>query len=184
MGKFGNVLIYVLTLPQIGLSEKALEHRLLVPLLVALLLVLLLLLLLLILSLLALPLNSCHAAAVLAYCTFHLFTSEGVHEQTRTRLHVSGMVVGERITVVERAVSENEIKILSIRTVKLAALELPELVIHYALFEEIKIDLTHILYRVIGRPRRGRTGLSRGGRPRCGRTASLSSLPLSASLPR
>lgn len=141
--------------------RKALEHRLLVRLLVALLLVLLLLLLLLILSLLALPSSRCGESPVLTYCTFHLFTSEGVHEQTRTRLHVSGMVIGERITVVERAVSENESKILSVRTVKLRALELPEFIIHDALFEEVKIYLTHILYRAVGRPRRGRTGVSR-----------------------
>lgn len=168
-------------MPQIGLSEKALEHRLLVPLLVALLLVLLvLLLLLLILSLLSLPLNGCRAAAVLAYSSLHALplTTYGV-EQSRTCVRVI-LVFGGYDGVVIEKVRE----VLSVSTVKLRALELPKFVVHHALFEKVKVHLAHIPYRVIGRPRRGRTGLSRGGRPRCGRAASLSSLPLSASLPR
>ena len=55
---------------------------------------------------------------------------------------------------------------LSISTVKLRPLELSKFIVHHALFEEIKIDLAHILYRFVGRPRRGRTGLLRRGRPR------------------
>lgn len=96
--------------------------------------------------------------------------------QSGARLRVCGVVEGERIIV-----SEQMLEVLSVSTVKLRALELPKFIVHHALFEEIKIDLPHILYRVIGRPRRGRTGLSRRGRPRCGRAASLSGLPLSAS---
>lgn len=81
--------------------------------------------------------------------------------QSGARLRVCGVVEGERIIV-----SEQMLEVLSVSTVKLRALELPKFIVHHALFEEIKIDLPHILYRAVGRPRRGRTDLLGRGRPR------------------
>ena len=131
--------------------------------------------LLLILSLLALPLNSCRAALVLTNRPKEILAavSYGV-EQARTCVRVILVLFRYSVVVIEK-----EGEKLSVRAVKLAALELPKFVVHYALFEKVKIDLAHIFYRIVGRPRRGRTGLSRRGRPRCGRAASPSSPPLS-----
>ena len=114
---------------------------------------------------------------VLTDSTQHLIATEPPANrvnQTRTRCHIRVMVEGDGIIIVNQMIEK-----LSVSAVKLRALESPEFVVHHALFEEIKIDLPHILYRAVGRPRRGRTGVSRRGRPRCGRAASRSRLLLS-----
>lgn len=113
---------------------------------------------------------------VLTDSTQHLIATARVTHRIDTRPHIRVMVEGDGIIIVNQMIEK-----LSVSAVKLRALELPKFIVHHALFEEIKIDLAHILYRFVGRPRRGRTGLSRRGRPRSGRAASLSGLPLSAS---
>lgn len=116
------------------------------------------------------------ATPVLTDSSQHLIATARITHRIDARPHIRVMVGGYNIVVVEK-----EGEVLSVSAVKLRALELSKFIVHHALFEEIKIDLPHILYRAVGRPRRGRTGLSRRGRPRCGRAASRSSLPLSAS---
>ena len=101
---------------------------------------------------LALPLNSCRALSVLTYCSLHpvWLTAYGV-EQPSTCVRVVLMLFGYSVVVIEKVR-----EVLSVSTDKLAALELAKFIVHHALFEEVKIDLTHVVYRVIGRPRRGR----------------------------
>lgn len=109
---------------------------------------------------------------VLTDSTQHLIATEPPANrvnQTRTRFHIRVMVEGDGIIIVNQMIEK-----FSVSAVKLRALELSKFIAHHALFEEIKIDLAHILYRAVGRPRRGRTGVPRRGRPRCGRAASLS----------
>ena len=112
---------------------------------------------------------------VLTDSSQHLIATVRVREQTRMRQHICVVIAGNGTIIANQMIEK-----LSVSAVKLRSLESSKFIAHHALFEEIKIDLAHILYRVIGRPRRGSTGLLRRGRPRCGRAASLSGLPLSA----
>ena len=101
---------------------------------------------------------------VLSDSTQHLIATEPPANrvnQTRTRFHIRVVIAGNSIIIANQMIEK-----LSVSAVKFRALESPKFIVHHALFEEIKIDLAHILYRAVGRPRRGRTGLLRRGRPR------------------
>ena len=110
--------------------------------------------LLLILSLLALPPSSLNESPVLTNRPKEILAAVSYRiKQSCARVRVGGVLFSYGPVIVEKVR-----EVLSVSTGKLAALELPEFVVHYALFEEVKIDLTHILYRAVGHPRRGRAG--------------------------
>ena len=111
-----------------------------------------LLLLLLQQAVLSLASSGGYAALILTYSPLHPLplVTYGV-EQARTCVRIILMLRREHIIIIKEM-----FKVLLIRSVKLRPLKLPEFVIHHALSEKVEIDLAHVVYRFVGRPRRGR----------------------------
>ena len=101
------------------------------------------------------------SAPVLTDSSQHLIATVRITHRIDARPHIRVMLGGYNIVVVEK-----EGEIIAVAPVKFRALELSKFIVHHALFEEVVINLTHILYRFVGRPRRGRTDLLGRGRPR------------------
>ena len=82
---------------------------------------------------------------VLTDSTQHLIATARVTHRIDTRQHIRVVIAGDGTIIVNQMIEK-----LSVCTVKLRALESPKFIVHHALFEEIKIDLPHILYRAVG----------------------------------